>query len=151
MGAGPLRWALPTRQEGPVGPVVPCPGTVRQHASISGDVISDKAPARGGKRRAEPPTKARRRAAAKPAPKQAGGRRADRPEERDGLTVEFIQQMRREELEEREMTTTSTWAAPLYTPPARRGVSVREVLSGIDADLRDDPTYQQALSRLAYG
>jgi hypothetical protein len=35
--------------------------------------------------------------------------------------------------------------------PVRTGPGVRELLAGIDADLRADQAYQQALSRLAYG
>lgn len=87
-----------------------------------------------GKRRAEPQPKRRRRGReARPA-----GRRADRPENHEGITPEFLQQMR--ELETRPVAR-----------PVRTGPGVRELLAGIDADLRADQAYQQALSRLAYG
>jgi hypothetical protein len=33
----------------------------------------------------------------------------------------------------------------------RTGPEIRELLAGIDADLRADEVYQRALSRLAYG
>ena len=87
-----------------------------------------------GKRRAEPSRKRRRRGS-EPRP---AGRRADRPENHEGITPEFLQQMR--ELE-----------AEPAAPPVRTGPGVRELLAGIDADLRADPVYQQALSKLAYG
>lgn len=94
--------------------------------------MSDRA-ARG-KRRAEPPPKRRRRKReGKPA-----GRRADRPENHEGITPEFLQQMR--ELENEPVAA-----------PVRTGPGVRALLDGIDADLRADQVYQQALSRLAYG
>lgn len=87
-----------------------------------------------GKRRAEPSTKRRRRGR-EPRPE---GRRVDRPEEHEGITPEFLQQMREPEPEP-------------VAPPVRTGPGIRELLAGIDADLRADPVYQQALSRLAYG
>ncbi len=89
--------------------------------------------ATGGKRRAKPPPKRRRGREPRPA-----GRRADRPENHEGITPEFLRQMR--ELE------TEPVAAPVRTGPG-----VRALLDGIDADLRADQVYQQALSRLAYG
>lgn len=94
--------------------------------------MSDRA---RGKRRAEPARKRRRRSR-EPSP---AGRRADRPEEHEGITPEFLRQMRALEDE------------PIPTPPVRTGPGIREVLSGIDADLRADHVYQQALSKLAYG
>lgn len=94
--------------------------------------MSDRA-ARG-KRRAEPPPKRRRRRREK----KSAGRRADRPENHEGITPEFLQQMRELEAEPK--------AAPVRTGPG-----AREILAGIDADLRADQVYQQALSRLAYG
>lgn len=95
--------------------------------------MSDRAT--GGKRRAEPQRKRRKRAReVKPA-----GRRADRPENHEGITPEFLRQMR--ELEDE----------PRPVPTVRSGPEIRELLAGIDADLRADPVYQQALSRLAYG
>ncbi|HEX6877737.1 MAG TPA: hypothetical protein VF165_18910 [Nocardioidaceae bacterium] len=87
-----------------------------------------------GKRRAEPSRKRRRRAE-EPRP---AGRRADRPENHEGITPEFLQQMR--ELETEQPVTH-----------VRTGPGVRELLAGIDADLRADRVYQQALYRLAYG
>lgn len=87
-----------------------------------------------GKRRADPPRRRRRRER-EPSPP---GRRVDRPENHEGITPEFLEQMR--ELE----------TAP-ETTPVRTGPGVREVLTGIDADLRADRVHQQALSRLAYG
>jgi hypothetical protein len=87
-----------------------------------------------GKRRAEPPPKRRRRRREKP----PAGKRADRPENHEGITPEFLQQMRA-------LETAPTPAAP------RTGPGIRELLAGIDADLRADQIYQQALSRLAYG
>ncbi len=88
-----------------------------------------------GKRRAEPARKKRRRSQEP----SSAGRRADRPENHEGITPEFLRQMRALEAE------------PVAPPPARTGPGVREVLAGIDADLRADYTYQQAVSRLAYG
>ena len=88
-----------------------------------------------GKRRAEPRAKGRRR---RREPPQAG-RRADRPENDEGITPEFLHRMH--ELE----------AEPMAPPPRRTGPGVRELLAGINADLRADQTYQHALSRLAYG
>lgn len=88
-----------------------------------------------GKRRAEPARKRRRRGKE---PSPAGGRRADRPEQHEGITPEFLQQMR-------ELDTEPV------RPRVRTGPGVREVLAGIDADLRADYVYQQALSKLAYG
>jgi hypothetical protein len=90
--------------------------------------------ATGGKRRAEPLPKRRRRGR-EPRP---AGRRVDRPEDHEGITPEFLEQMR--ELE------TEPLAAPVRTGPG-----IRELLDGIDADLRADQVYQQAISRLAYG
>ncbi len=87
-----------------------------------------------GKRRAEPSTKRRRRGR-EPRPE---GRRVDRPEEHEGITPEFLQQMREPEPEP-------------AAAPRRTGPGIRELLAGIDADLRADQVYQQALSRLAYG
>ena len=87
-----------------------------------------------GKRRAEPSAKRRRRGR-EPRPE---GRRVDRPEEHEGITPEFLQQMREPEPEP-------------VARPVRTGPGIRELLAGIDADLRADPVYQQALSRLAYG
>lgn len=94
--------------------------------------MSDRAT--GGKRRAEPARKRRRRGRD---PKPVG-RRADRPQNHEGITPEFLQQMRELETEPR-------------PAPVRTGPGVREILAGIDADLRADEVYQQALSRLAYG
>jgi len=93
-------------------------------------------PARG-KRRAEPSKRRRRRQE----PKPAGGKRADRPENHEGITPEFLEQLREVETE-------------LEAPPVRvhgGGLGVREVLAGIDGDLRADQEYLQALGRLAYG
>lgn len=87
-----------------------------------------------GKRRADPPRKRRRRAR-EPRP---AGRRVDRPEEHEGITPEFIQQLR--ELE-----------AEPEAAPVRTGPGIRELLAGIDADLRADRVYQQALYRLSNG
>jgi hypothetical protein len=94
--------------------------------------MSDRA---HGKRRAEPRRKQRRRDREPP---RTGGKRADRPENHEGITPEFLQQLRA-------LETEPTVA------PARRGPGVRELLAGIDADLRADPVYQQALYRLAQG
>ena len=94
--------------------------------------MSDQAS--GGKRRAEPPRKRRRRRR-EPTP---AGRRVDRPENHEGITPEFLQQLR--ELEDEPVAV-----------PVRTGPGIRELLAGIDADLRADQVYQQALSRLAYG
>ena len=94
--------------------------------------MSDHAVYRG-KRRAEPKRRGRRREDRPPA-----GRRADRPEEHEGITPEFLKQMREPDVEPREVRP-------------RTGPGVRELLAGIDADLRADPVYQGALSRLAYG
>lgn len=88
-------------------------------------------PARG-KRRAEP-SKRRPRREAKP-----GGRRAARPENTEGITPEFLEQLREVEAEP-------------ATRPMPTGPGAREVLAGITADLRADQAYMQALSRLAYG
>ena len=93
-------------------------------------------PARG-KRRAEPSKKRRRRQD----PKPTGGKRADRPQNHEGITPEYLQQLREVETE-------------LAAPPVRLvggGLGVREVLAGIDGDLRADQEYLQALGRLAYG
>jgi hypothetical protein len=87
-----------------------------------------------GKRRAEPSRKKLRRGR-EPRP---AGRRADRPEDHEGITPEFLEQLR--ELE-----------AEPEPAPVRTGPGVRELLAGIDADLRADQVYQQALYRLAYG
>ncbi len=87
-----------------------------------------------GKRRAEPPRKRRKRGREKP----PAGKRADRPEDHEGITPEFLQQMRA-------LETAPPPAAP------RTGPDIRELLAGIDADLRADRLYQQALSRLADG
>ena len=97
-----------------------------------------------GKRRAEPTTKRRRRDRdARPA-----GKRADRPENHEGMTPEFLQQLREPETED----MTSDWSEPsLRTAPVSAGPGIRELLAGIDADLRSDQVYQDALSRLAYG
>jgi hypothetical protein len=91
-------------------------------------------PARG-KRRAEPSKWRPRRRETKP-----GGRRADRPENNEGITPEFLEQLREAEAEQE--------ARPM---PVRTGPGAREVLAGITADLRADQAYMQALSRLAYG
>ena len=96
-----------------------------------------------GKRRAEPLSKRRRR---ERDPKPVG-RRADRPENHEGITPEFLQQLREPETE----PTGSRWEPSLRAAPVRTGPGIRELLAGIDADLRDDQVYQQALSRLAYG
>ena len=88
-----------------------------------------------GKRRAEPSKRRPRRRDATP-----GGRRAYRPEDNEGITAEFLEQLREED--------TEPVAPP---PPVRNGPGAREVLAGIDADLRADQEYMQALSRLAYG
>ncbi len=87
-----------------------------------------------GKRRADPPRKRRRRRREKP----PAGKRADRPENHEGITPEFLQQMRALE------------TAPPPAPP-RNGPGIRQLLAGIDADLRADRLYQQALSQLAHG
>lgn len=87
-----------------------------------------------GKRRADPPRKRRRRDR-QPRPE---GRRADRPENHEGLTPEILQRLRELETEP-------------VPEPVRTGPGVRELLAGIDADLRADQIYQQALYRLAYG
>jgi hypothetical protein len=88
-----------------------------------------------GKRRAEPNPKRRRRRR-EPKPK---GRRADRPENHEGITPEFVQRLHELETE------------PIAPPPPRTGPEIRELLAGINADLRADQVYQHALSRLAYG
>lgn len=88
-----------------------------------------------GKRRAEPIPK-RRRGRREPAPT---GRRADRPENHEGITPEFVHQMHELETEQ---------PAP---PRPRTAPGIRELLAGINADLRTDQAYQHALSRLAYG
>lgn len=88
-----------------------------------------------GKRRAEPARKKRRRSRES----IPTGRRADRPEDHEGITPDFLQRMRELENE------------PVRQPSARTGPEAREVLAGIDADLRADAVYQRALSRLAYG
>ncbi|HSE10647.1 MAG TPA: hypothetical protein VLB29_18430 [Nocardioidaceae bacterium] len=87
-----------------------------------------------GKRRADPSSKRRRRR------QDHGpvGKRADRPENHEGITPEFLRQMREVDVE------------PKAVPP-RTGPGIRELLAGIDADLRNDPVYQEALSRLAHG
>lgn len=87
-----------------------------------------------GKRRAEPSSKRRRRRR----DEAPAGKRADRPENHEGITPEFLRQMR--ELEDEPKTV-----------PVRTGPGIRELLASIDADLRADPVYQEALSRLAYG
>lgn len=87
----------------------------------------------GGKRRAEPSKKRRRRGEGR-----QEGRRADRPEHHEGITPEFLEQLR--EIED----------APA-APAVRTGLGVREVLAGIDGDLRADQQYLQALAELAYG
>lgn len=97
-------------------------------------------PARG-KRRAEPSKKRRRGQEAK----SKGGKRADRPREHEGLTPEFLQQLR--ELD----TDTDTGQDEPAVRIGMDGLGVREVLAGIDGDLRGDQEYLQALGRLAYG
>jgi hypothetical protein len=87
-----------------------------------------------GKRRAERPRRRRRREERTP----TRGRRAYRPENHEGITPEFLQQLREAE--------TKPVALPV-----RNGPGPREVLAGIDAELRADQTYLQALGRLAYG
>lgn len=92
-----------------------------------------------GKRRAESSKKRRRRQE----PKPSGGKRADRPKNHEGITPEFLEQLR-------EVDTETEWE----TPRRRLGLGgpgVREVLAGIDGELRDDQEYLQALGRLAYG
>jgi hypothetical protein len=98
-------------------------------------------PARG-KRRAEPPKKRRR----PKEPKPKGGKRADRPGDHEGLTPEFLQQLRELELDDAEAEVE---APRVQIFPG--GVGVREVLAGIDGELRADQEYLQALGRLAYG
>jgi hypothetical protein len=93
--------------------------------------MSDHAVYRG-KRRAEPKRRGRRRE------ERPAGRRADRPEEHEGITPEFLEQMREPDIEQRAVRP-------------RTGPGVRELLAGIDADLRADVAYQHALSRLAHG
>jgi len=93
-------------------------------------------PARG-KRRAEPSRKRRRPGGSKP----KGGKRADRPQNHEGITPEFLERLREVEVEAE--------APPVRVVP--RGVGAREVLAGIDGDLRADQAYQRAISRLAYG
>jgi hypothetical protein len=114
---------------------------------ISGAVISDKATR--GKRRADPPAKKTRfKRTPVPEQRERPGRRADRPENHEGITPEFLQQMR--ELES-EQATDPTWTTGLTLPGSTSRPGVREILAGIDADLRADTAYQQALSLLAYG
>jgi hypothetical protein len=98
-----------------------------------------------GKRRADPSTRRRRRGE----PKPTGGKRAYRPKNDEGLTPEFLEQLRRED------AADSLWQ-PAVTetgqiPRGRRGPGGRAVLAGIDAELRADPRYQEALARLAHG
>jgi hypothetical protein len=99
-----------------------------------------------GKRRADPSTRRRRRGEPKPT---GGGKRAYRPENDEGLTPEFLEQLRREEaadsLWEPAATGTGQFAG------TARGPGGRAVLAGIDAELRADRLYQEALARLAHG
>ena len=90
-----------------------------------------------GKRRAEPSKRRRRQKE----PKPKGGKRAYRPENEEGLTSEFLEQLRQVEAEEE---TTISFAV-------RGGPGGRRVLAGIDGYLRADRLYQQALSRLTCG
>lgn len=101
-----------------------------------------------GKRRADPSKRRRRRGELKP----TGGKRAYRPENDEGLTPEFLEELRQVEAAE--------WAPPLPVTgtgtgarPGTRtgGPGGRAVLAGIDADLRADRDYQAALARLAHG
>ena len=92
-----------------------------------------------GKRRADPSKKRRRRQE----PKPAGGKRADRPKNHEGITPEFLEQLR-------EVDTETEWTAPRVRL-GLGGPGVREVLAGIDGELRADQEYLQALGRLAYG
>lgn len=99
-----------------------------------------------GKRRADPSTRRRRRGEPKPT---GGGKRAYRPENDEGLTPEFLEQLRREE------AADSIWQ-PAVTGAGQRpwgpsGPGGRAVLAGIDAELRGDRLYQEALARLAHG
>ena len=87
-----------------------------------------------GKRRAERPRRRRRREEREP----TRGKRAYRPEDHEGITPEFLQRLREAETKP-------------VTLPVRAGPGPREVLAGIDADLRADQAYLQALGRLAYG
>jgi hypothetical protein len=87
-----------------------------------------------GKRRAERPRRRRRSEERRP----TRGKRALRPEDHEGITPEFLQQLREVE------------ARPVALP-VRTGPGPREVLAGIDAELRADQVYLQALGRLAYG
>jgi hypothetical protein len=98
-----------------------------------------------GKRRADPSTRRRRRGE----PKPTGGKRAYRPENDEGLTPEFLEQLRREEAADSlwEPAVTSTG----QLPRGPRGPGGRAVLAGIDAELRSDRLYQEALARLAHG
>jgi hypothetical protein len=98
-----------------------------------------------GKRRADPSTRRRRRGESKP----TGGKRAYRPENDEGLTPEFLDQLRQEE------AADSLWQPAVTAagqgPSGPRGPGGRAVLAGIDADLRADRLYQEALARLAHG
>jgi hypothetical protein len=52
---------------------------------------------------------------------------------------------------ESEQELDPTWTTGLSLPATTSGPGVREILAGIDADLRADTVYQRALSSLAYG
>lgn len=123
------------------GPI--CPPSAPQ---ISGAAISDKATR--GKRRAETPAKKSRFKRSVPEQRERPGRRADRPEQHEGITSEFLQQMRDIESEQ---ANDPTWTTGLTLPASSSRPAVREILAGIDADLRADTVYQRALSSLAYG
>ena len=105
-----------------------------------------------GKRRADPSTRRRRRGEPKPT---GGGKRAYRPENDEGLTPEFLEQLRREEaadsLWEPAVTGTGQFTGTGQLPRGPRGPGGRVVLAGIDAELRADRLYQEALARLAHG
>jgi hypothetical protein len=98
-----------------------------------------------GKRRADPATRRRRRGE----PKPTGGKRAYRPENDEGLTPEFLEQLRREEAADSLWEPAVTGSGQI--PRGSRGPGGRAVLAGIDADLRADRLYQEALARLAHG
>lgn len=98
-----------------------------------------------GKRRADPSTRRRRRGE----PKPTGGKRAYRPENDEGLTPEFLEQLRREEAADSLWEPAATRHTQVPTGPS--GPGGRAVLAGIDAELRADRQYQEALGRLAHG
>ena len=98
-----------------------------------------------GKRRADPSTRRRR----KGEPKPTGGKRAYRPENDEGLTPEFLEQLRREEAADSLWEPAVTGTGQI--PSGGGGPGGRAVLAAIDAELRADRRYQEALARLAHG